>query len=609
LRPNVLALGLSAGVPCVLYLFTASAFAYWLDSGEFVAAAVQLDIAHPPGHPLSALWGKAFSLLPLGSLSFRVAFGQVMASALASLLQCRAIASALRGLSLDPALEWSLACFGALLTACTYALWFQAVRPEVYALQTLCVAAICERLAAYAHDPAQHRSAYVSACGIWGLSLTNHHLIALLLAPAFLPGLFTLLARRSLRSLGAAVALGAWGLTVYLYLPLRAAEEPPANFGDPSNFERFGWVVSAQVYAHDMGSEAAQPLATRLLDVVVLWFDDWPAPVLLLAALGLYLGLRLQPLRRASAMFGLVGIVDAVARAWLGSVRGNPDMLGYLAPSFFALGSLAACGLGACVWSLESALPQIGRWAARAAWLAPVSALWLIPGAQARSSLAGFTATDEFDELRIRRLPPRAAVMLGSPQSVFRELELRAVEGARPDLVHVPLPFLRYPGESERWRTRPPELARVVRDYLGAHDHLQGASLADLARTRPVFVELDARVQPALLSQLRPRGVLTQLSAAEPSPTRGGLAAELAGLDQRLRAALGDQVHETETGRQLLWLHYLNAVHLGALGLRDLARAELERARTAHPEEQRLQSLADALQLPSPFDPEPFLTF
>jgi hypothetical protein len=50
-------------------------------------------------------------------------------------------------------------------------------------------------------------------------------------------------------------------------------------------------------------------------------------------------------------------------------------------------------------------------------------------------------------------------------------------------------------------------------------------------------------------------------------------------------------------------------VHLGALGLRDLARAELERARTAHPEEQRLQQLAEALQLPSPLDPAPFLMF
>ncbi|MFI5309315.1 MAG: protein O-mannosyl-transferase family, partial [Polyangiales bacterium] len=70
------ALTLAAGVPCVVYLLTASGGGYWLDGGEFVEAAVNLDIAHPPGHPLTGLYGKAWTLLPLGSLAFRMALGQ-----------------------------------------------------------------------------------------------------------------------------------------------------------------------------------------------------------------------------------------------------------------------------------------------------------------------------------------------------------------------------------------------------------------------------------------------------------------------------------------------------------------------------------------------------
>src|SRR5690348_6770306 len=69
-------------VPFALYLSTLNASTYWLDSGEFVEASVNLDIAHPPGHPLTGLYGKLCSLLPFGSLALRVALGQAIAAAL-----------------------------------------------------------------------------------------------------------------------------------------------------------------------------------------------------------------------------------------------------------------------------------------------------------------------------------------------------------------------------------------------------------------------------------------------------------------------------------------------------------------------------------------------
>ena len=53
--------------PFVLYLATLSGHSYWLDSGEFVAAALTLGVAHPPGHPLAALMGNLFSWLPIAA--------------------------------------------------------------------------------------------------------------------------------------------------------------------------------------------------------------------------------------------------------------------------------------------------------------------------------------------------------------------------------------------------------------------------------------------------------------------------------------------------------------------------------------------------------------
>ncbi|MEY4582895.1 MAG: hypothetical protein RL701_7598, partial [Pseudomonadota bacterium] len=418
-RPEVLALWLSGGVPFLAYVLTASGFSYWLDSGEFVAGAVYLDIAHPPGHPLSGLWGKAISLLPLGSLSFRSALGQALASAIASVLHCRATAFAVRRLELDPRIEWSLSLFGAWLSAFTYALWFQAVRPEVYALQTLCSAAICERLLALTAQPlAQHSRPLVTAAGILGLALCNHHLIALLLVPAFMPALVRALRLRHFRSLGAAFAAGTLGLGTYVYLPLRAAHALPANFGNPNSWERFAWVVSARVYAHDMGSEAVQPLATRLLDVLALWYEDLQWAPLALAAIGMYLCLRLPKLRAAGIVLTSMWVVDGGVRAWLGPVRANPDILGYLAPSYLAIGSLAACGLGVSLRLIAQHTTRLELGLRRVAWLVPLIALSLIPQASQRSSLAHFTATDDLDELRLRALPPRSVVLQTSPQAV-----------------------------------------------------------------------------------------------------------------------------------------------------------------------------------------------
>ena len=610
MRPKVIALWLSAGLPFLGYVLSASGFAYWLDSGELVATAVQLDIAHPPGHPLSMLWGKAWSFLPVGSLSFRVAVGQAFASAFASALHCLATAHALRGLRLDATLRWSLALFAAWLSAFTYALWFQAVRPEVYALQTLCVAAMCERLLAQAcrDEPADSKPLASAALAL-GLGLANHHLTALLVAPAFLPALWQCLRRRHFRSLTLAGVSGLLGLCTYAYLPLRATHDLPVNLGTPSNLERFLWVVSARVYARVIGPDAAQPLATRALDVLELWLEDVGLLAVLGASIALYLGLRLRSTRQPTLVLALVWGVDAAFRAWMGPVRANPDILGYLAPSFLAIGSLAALALGTLAWSVTQERPAAQPGLRRTAWLWPLVTWLLIPASFERGSLRSFTATDTVDELRRRHLPARSVVIESNPQTVFRSWELAAVEGDRPDLQSIPLPFLRYPGVADALIVRAPHVSEVVDGYLGAHDRLALAPMLALARHRPVFVELDTRVAPETYRYLVPEALLGRMNTSAVPLDRARTAAELAATDQQLKQRLAGQVHETETARQLLWIHYMQAIQLGVLGQPALALTELARARDLHPEEARLPQLEQALRAARAFDPQPFLEF
>jgi hypothetical protein len=56
----------------VLYFLTAARDIVVGDTPELITAAVSLGVAHPPGYPLFTMLGHLFSLLPLGSIPFRV---------------------------------------------------------------------------------------------------------------------------------------------------------------------------------------------------------------------------------------------------------------------------------------------------------------------------------------------------------------------------------------------------------------------------------------------------------------------------------------------------------------------------------------------------------
>src|SRR5579864_4567686 len=55
-----------------LYFLTAARDIVVGDSPELITAAATLGVAHPPGYPLFTMLGHLFTLLPFGSIPFRV---------------------------------------------------------------------------------------------------------------------------------------------------------------------------------------------------------------------------------------------------------------------------------------------------------------------------------------------------------------------------------------------------------------------------------------------------------------------------------------------------------------------------------------------------------
>jgi len=600
--PNVrlIALALASGVPLAAYLATASAHGYWLDAGELTAQAIHLDVAHPPGHPLAGLLGRLVAFVPLGPLPLRVALGQALCTAAAAGFLFAAMDTTARVLGVTrDRVAVPLALGGTWLVACSYAWWFQAVRPEVYGLQALLVAIVVERIVHLeaAWPTLDVRPLYVAAFAL-GLGLANHHLAAFLAMPALAPTLARVYRARGGQTLGRDAAALLLGLSTYAYLPVRAATDPPANRGDPTSLSRLFWVISARVYQQNKGLEAPQPLAERLADVVVILVETFPFVVLVLAAAGLYALLRTAGARRIGYVWGALVLFVVSGPAWLMSVRSNPDVLGYMMIGLGAVGALAVAFVAAILARIGQRPDGKPRLIATALALV-VAALGLasLKASAEEASLASFHATDDFDEERVRRLPADAVVVAHRPQTVFRHWSVTASEDARPDVTLVPMPFLGYPGVVDALAERDPDVADLLRGYL-LEGELRQPDLQSLAARRPLLVEMDARVPTELYETLVPAGLYYEVVDAGATDTDVlEAAAPHERVVSRLYAnldAAGELERETES--QLVWLHYMDAVYYAAVGAREPARLAVGRALALSPESRELRGLAAALE-------------
>lgn len=616
-RVRAAALGLAVGVPLAAYLATLSGSSYWLDAGELTAAAVDLDVAHPPGHPLASLVGHAATLVPLGSLALRVAFAQAVCAALAAGFLYSAIDTTVRSLGVrHDRLVVPMSLGASWLAAGSYGWWLQAVRPEVYALEALLLSIAIERIVALeAAWPTRDLSPLPAATLALGLSLANHHFMGILCFPAIAPTLARVYRARGPRPLLVSAGMIAAGLSTYLYLPIRAATDPAMNLGNPTSLGRIYWVVSAQAYQGTHALEA-EPLTDRFLDVTISLVESLHVLPVLFALAGGYALLRAPGAVRVGYVWISLVLFSFIGRGWLGFVRGNPDALGYLMPALGGVAALAVSLVAAVVALLgERNEAQKKKSAQPSPMLAMVALAVAMLGAvqlvssRAHASLAAFHATDDVDELRIRDLPPHAVVLAYSPQTVFRFFELAATEHVRPDVTLIPMPFLGYPGTIDALVRRSPEVAGVLRSEL-----LDGepavSELQSLASQRPVLIELDVRVPIALHETLLPDTILYSVEPAGTTDVdiRSASTARAHALDA-LRNALADDTRDRPTREQLLWIHYNDALYAASMGERDAARLSLSRAMAISPSSRELSMLREALADPrgrGPLDVRPF---
>ncbi len=465
-----------------LYLRTLSPTVLYLQDPKLLdAVMVQMQVAvlgitHPTGYPTYLMLTHLFTYLPIGDVAYRVNLGSAFYAALA------VVAVYLTGLLLSKRVVAAAA--GALAFGLGAALWSQAVIAEVYTLNALLVAVTIGVMLLW-RERQRDRYLLLSAFLV-GLCLTNHLTSGLLLPAGFL--LVALVDRSKLKDAGLLLkeaGLFLLGLTPYLYLPIRAAMNPPMDANNPTTFERFWYVVSGGNLTGSFFSFGPAELPRRMLFYGEHLLQNMPFLVVMVALTGAVVVLMRD--RQAGIFLGFLFF------GWLiYSIENDiPDIDLYFIPTYLVLSLWAAAGFGALLDEAESltgGLSKAARWGVIGVLCAVMLLLPLfgVDGTYAKSDMSGVYRGQKEIEAVAENAAPNATVLHHRSSMWYMVL----VEKRRRDLTIVD-PFFHNTDVSWADIVWPADIDLQATDRRYGTDDLSGAKSARMAARKGRVYLLD----------------------------------------------------------------------------------------------------------------------
>lgn len=350
-----------------VYLLSMSHAVGDADTFEFQVVAPQLGIAHPTGYPLYLLLGKLFSLLPWGTVAWRVNLASVV-FAISATIVLYLLAFRLFRRPLP-------AMVGAIALGLAPIFWSQAIIAEVYALHAL-ILAVALRLMIRVLDEQRrrlgdrqsaifdNRKTLIALAFVLGLGLTNH-LTTLFLLPA--AGVtFVFFAVQTMRTYQRSAISGPrsilWlvclmavafmvPLLLYAYLPIRWQ----AINGEPMGWSRFfDWVAGGRFQgALQWAAWLRDPARFTIIGRLV--FNEWSWFYLSLAALGLlYLFKRFWPA-------ALILLLTAAGFTFYALNYYVPDLAVFLIPTHVVVAIWVSGGVAAIYALVERGMRRFSK--------------------------------------------------------------------------------------------------------------------------------------------------------------------------------------------------------------------------------------------------------
>ena len=465
-RPPYLMAGLVALGALLLYIVTLAPTTQFWDTSEYIAAAYVLGIPHPPGNPLFVLLAHTWGLIPWASAyAARINLFAAATSAVAA--GCWFLIGERWLRPIVPA-TWPrrlAALAGAIVSATAFTVWNQSVVNEkVYTVSLCSIALVLWLIVRWGDQTSADRRDHhlLVIVYILGLTATNH-LMGLLVAPTVL--VYVLYtdpkALFNPRFIVAALVVGAVGVSVWAFLPIRAHFYPAINEGEPTTWAALKAVLNREQYGKPSVMERqATPVAQIGMWVQYFtwqWGHDWNPAVrrglaVIFGAIGLLGAWRhwKADRRSAIAMTALVGTLTLLLIFYLNFKYGYseyPDKPQlprevrerdyFFIASYAIWGIWVAMGLATLMEWIGEALADREPDAARR-WLltTPVLAFALVPliGNRLTASRAGETLARDFAVDMLQSVEPYGVLVTAGDNDTFPLWYAQEVEGIRKDV-------------------------------------------------------------------------------------------------------------------------------------------------------------------------------
>jgi hypothetical protein len=566
------------------------------DAGELIVVAASRAVAHPPGYPLWTMLAWLTTLVPAGSLAWRVAWMSALPAAGAAAAIHWCVASWLQPFAGRSSLAAAAGVLAAGLFAFSPTVWLYATGAEVFSLHAF-FAALLFALALAWQRSRKPRIAPLFALTA-GLGLTNHLTLVFYVVPMAAWVVWT--GRRALsapRLAGAALA----GLAPYAYLWIAGRTDNPSSWGETATLGGFVDHLLRRDYGTFQLLPAGHAASSSLGAKLAAYAAHFSAATF---GAGVALALVALVLRgtRDSFVALVAGCVLLYLVAFLGLANvdvGDALLAGVLARFWLqadvALSILAGIGFGLLTTGL-------GARRAAIAWATSIVLVALRLGASG-SEHRGDGVVEDYGRAILEPLPPRT-LLLTKGDLITNTVRYVQVAGhVRPDVIALDQELMTKPWYVRRMAALHPDVRFPGDRYdpreAGAFS--MGAFLEANRDRTSIAVYPDWKEGDASVDQWRawPDGLAMRVFPAnapvDPSRWARDSAAALSALEARgwpsmdryeagswERVVLED-VWQARHRRAVLLLTEAIAKHDDP-GLLTIARGELEAAERMHPD-------------------------
>ena len=504
-------------VAFVVYALTVERTVPSGDSGELIAAASALGVAHPPGYPLYMLLGHLATSLPGGSAALRMnllsGVFDAVAVAVVFLTSYRLIAAESGRL----AFQLVASTVGALLLAFSSLFWAYSVVAEVFALNNLFAALLLFVGFEWCRRPERIRLLWLLAL-LLGLAFCNQQTIVLLLPALAVLGLG---ARRRISFRNAAIAVGALvaGLVPYVYLPIAASASPALNWGDPSSLSRFENDVTRADYGTTtlVAGGRSGSVATNVEQLWAGLVHGFVYAGILLAITGIWWAWQHRRLEGIALLVAFL-VAGPLFQAYTRTAYPDPLTKGivarfYILPSI-PLAILAALGSWWVLALVDGRRRLVPAVIAAAVLLAlPVAAA---ADHYSAADQSGNHVAENYARDLLGGLPRNSLLVMRGDENYTSVSYAQNVEHLRPDVVALDAELLKLPSYVTQMKREHPGLAIPFSRYDGIYGPSLNTLVAANLTSRPVYstgVQEErrfgapfAQLHAGLATRLEPKG-------------------------------------------------------------------------------------------------------